>query len=129
MFDIEPHEHTRKKDIRVLVCGGRDYTDYKTVRETLERIHREHTIAVLVHGGARGADGLAAHWASLYPRIVIECHRADWGGRGKKAGPERNKRMLETNPDMVVAFPGGNGTAHMVSISRAAGKRVIHVGV
>lgn len=38
------------------------------------------------------------------------------------------KKMLdEGKPDLVVAFPGGPGTAHMVRIARAAGVRVLKV--
>jgi hypothetical protein len=36
-------------------------------------------------------------------------------GDGRAAGPRRNQRMLEDfRPDLVVAFPGGRGTAYMV---------------
>jgi ABC-type branched-subunit amino acid transport system substrate-binding protein len=35
--------------------------------------------------------------------------------------------MLAQNPDMVLAFPGGPGTAHMVEIARTAGIRVEQV--
>lgn len=41
---------------------------------------------------------------------------------GKAAGPIRNQRMLdEGKPDLVVAFPGGRGTADMVRRAKAAG--------
>jgi hypothetical protein len=32
--------------------------------------------------------------------------------------------MLEENPDLVVAFPGGSGTRNMVEIARKAGVTV-----
>lgn len=37
--------------------------------------------------------------------------------------------LSEFQPDIVVAFPGGRGTAHMVRIARAAGIDVIEVGI
>jgi hypothetical protein len=44
------------------------------------------------------------------------------------AGPIRNQRMLvEGKPDLVVAFPGGKGTAGMVTLARNAGVDVIMV--
>jgi hypothetical protein len=53
---------------------------------------------------------------------------ADWAGLGRKAGPIRNEQMLsEGQPHLVVAFPGGRGTAHMVGIARAAGVEVIEI--
>jgi hypothetical protein len=40
---------------------------------------------------------------------------AEWERLGRKAGPIRNQRMLEEGkPDLVVAFPGGTGTAGMM---------------
>ena len=55
-------------------------------------------------------------------------YRADWEGLGRKAGPIRNQQMLdEGKPDLVVAFPGGRGTANMMRIAREAGIEVIEV--
>jgi hypothetical protein len=45
--------------------------------------------------------------------------------RRPSAGPMRNERMLESGPDLVVAFAGGKGTAHFVRLARAAGIEVI----
>jgi hypothetical protein len=40
---------------------------------------------------------------------------ANWKVYGRAAGPIRNMKMLlEGKPDLVVAFPGGIGTADMV---------------
>jgi hypothetical protein len=42
--------------------------------------------------------------------------------QGKAAGPIRNQRMIdEGKPDLVIAFPGGRGTADMVSRAKKAG--------
>jgi hypothetical protein len=50
---------------------------------------------------------------------------AAWHDYGKAAGPIRNKRMLtDFAPDIVVAFPGGKGTADMV---RQAKEREVEV--
>jgi len=43
----------------------------------------------------------------------------------RRAGPERNAAMLGLGPDLVVAFPGGSGTAGMVRLAKAAGVEVI----
>ena len=64
------------------------------------------------------------------PAAGLPCtvFQADWAGLGRKAGPIRNKLMLdEGKPDLVVAFPGGRGTAHMTRIARGAGIEVIEV--
>ena len=107
--------------MRVLVCGGRDYAKADYVSRVLDGL----SVTTLVHGGARGADILAGHWA-LRHGVNTEVFYADWA-RGKRAGPERNQRMLDSKPDLVVAFPGGRGTADMVRRAKAAGIEVIEV--
>jgi hypothetical protein len=106
---------------RALVCGGRDFDDYGFVREVLDY----YAPTVVIHGAARGADSLAHRWArNTY--TPVESYPADWKRDGKAAGPIRNAKMLaEGKPDLVIAFPGGNGTAHMVKIAKAKGVQVI----
>lgn len=67
---------------------------------------------------------LARGWAAerTLPYMTFP---ANWDRFGKAAGPIRNKWMLEYGqPDLVVAFPGGKGTAHMVKIATEAGVAV-----
>ncbi len=53
---------------------------------------------------------------------------ADWDKFGKGAGPIRNQQMIdEGKPDLVVAFPGGTGTADMVKRAKKHGIEVIEV--
>ncbi len=111
--------------MRVLVCGGRPFDDVVFAHATLDRLHREHGFHVLIEGDARGADRIAGEWADLRGIAHLK-FAADWEALGRKAGPIRNERMLkEGMPDLVVAFPGGRGTAHMVRLAREAGLRVI----
>lgn len=112
--------------MRVLVCGGRDYEDETRVGNVLDGI-RYPSIGEIIHGGAPGADTLANSYASIN-RLPVQIFRADWKRYGNRAGPIRNQRMLdEGKPDLVVAFPGGRGTADMVRRAKAAGVRVIEV--
>lgn len=111
--------------MKVLVCGGRNFEDRSLVFNTLDRLHAERGIDFLIEGGAKGADRLAYAWA-LDKGLQHRCYPADWNTHGKAAGPIRNRHMLaDGNPDVVVAFPGGNGTAHMMGLARAAGVEVI----
>lgn len=113
--------------MKVLVCGGRDYSDSKGLYLVLDSFHKVTPISLLIHGAARGADQLAANWASSRG-IPLEAYPADWSLHGRAAGPRRNEKMLyEGKPDKVIAFPGGRGTAHMVGIARKAGVQVITV--
>ena len=113
---------------RVIVCGGRFFADYDAVHNALIQVHALDPNFVLVHGGAKGADSLASTWncAWCLGSSSEECHPADWDkyrrpkGRNP-AGPIRNRAMLDAGVHLVVAFPGGTGTADMVKIAKAAG--------
>lgn len=107
--------------MRVLVCGGRDYFDRQTIYRTLTTLHHEKPFTTLMHGNAQGADTLASEWAATLG-VPSLAYPADWKKHGKAAGPLRNAFMLEEGkPDLVVAFPGGRGTADMIEKATKAG--------
>ena len=108
---------------RVLVCGGRDYADRDRVFAELDALQ---PIRMVIHGNARGADALAHEWC-LSRRVQAAPCPAKWSKYGKRAGPMRNEAMLGHSPDLVLAFPGGRGTADMVSRARKAGVRVVEI--
>ena len=111
--------------MKILVCGGRDYHDRRNLFCALDKISQENSIDLLIHGGATGADMLAGAWAKS-KGLPVRIFEADWWTHGRAAGPMRNCRMLEEGrPDLVVAFPGGNGTTDMVSKAKKSGVRVI----
>lgn len=112
--------------MRVLVCGGRDYTDKARVFAVLDKLNAEVGIDMIIEGGAKGADTWAAQWGGS--RGIVETYHADWENQGSFAGPARNKRMVdEGKPDLVIAFPGGRGTADMVRKARRAGVDVVEI--
>lgn len=143
--------------MKVLVCGGRKYghrcsryplsrheseeefkREYSHILRSLDRLSLDWPKTeypdgnwlpdvTIISGGATGTDSAAIDWA-----VVNWCHfeeyPADWKKHGKAAGWIRNKQMLiEGKPDLVVAFPGGRGTAHMKKIAREAGIEVIEI--
>lgn len=121
------HDRPPGTHIRVLVCGGRDWTDEKAVHDFLTKLHEERRIALVIEGGARGADHLARTWARKQG-IPNKSFPAHWRVYGRAAGVIRNNTMLHSGkPDLVVAFPGGRGTADMVRRAKAAGVEVIEV--
>ncbi len=101
---------------RILICGGRDFTDQAFVNKTLDAclpFFDKHFC--LIHGGCRGADRAGMEWAFFQGCPVIEM-KANWNYHGKRAGFLRNDWMLEyATPDLVIAFPGGRGTDHMIN--------------
>jgi hypothetical protein len=110
--------------VKLLVTGGRGYDDklflYNYLDEFLLAQRNEgKEVQFLIHGDARGADLLAHGWAvvrSIQPVRVP----ALWTAYGQRAGRIRNANMLALCPDFLIAFPGGHGTAHMVSIAKRA---------
>ena len=111
--------------MKVLVCGGRDFADWKSLQRTLEGLHSSRPISLLISGGASGADDLAARWGH-FAKLPVCVFPANWKHLGKSAGPTRNRQMLDLGkPDLVVAFDGGFGTAHMVRIAKEAGVEVV----
>lgn len=116
--------------MRVLVCGGRDYADWHELSSHLARLRLEapHDTLTIIQGGAKGADGMAREWCEAYHVAYIN-YPADWERHGRAAGPIRNQRMLDDGrPELVLAFPGGRGTADMIGRALKAGVRVVQIG-
>ena len=113
--------------MKVLVCGGRSFTDKAVVWHALDAFGPPE-ITEVISGMARGADTLAAEWARKFGFSLHE-FPADWGKNGHAAGPIRNQQMLnEGKPDAVIAFPGGVGTQDMVGRAMRAGIPVHKIG-
>lgn len=107
--------------MRILVCGGRAFSDIAAVYACLDRAHAKEAISLLITGGCTGADHIAGEWATErgVQYVIVP---ALWDRFGPHAGPLRNAAMLrELYPRGVIAFPGGNGTADMVKRAKEAG--------
>ena len=101
---------------RILICGDRNYKDWMQVREYLDTVSRT---AIIIHGGARGADSIAGNLA-IYLNMKVIKYPADWDKYGRAAGVLRNQQMLdEGHPDLVVYFhkdlENSKGTKDMVT--------------
>lgn len=117
--------------MRVLVCGGRDFTDVARLCAALNPFFVAEADLIIICGfdpdddKFQGADQLAYEWAKRLA-VPVMTFPAPWSRRGRAAGPIRNSRMLtDAQPEKVVALPGGRGTADMVGKARRAGVEVI----
>lgn len=136
----------------LLVAGGRRYTERDPEADVLvsalEMIdccsgfdptcpEGVPTIGGIVTGDAPGADAFAASWGRFWARPV-EVFAADWKGRGRVAGPERNQRMVDrivalrdgAHPRTVAALltEGGPGTADVRERLERAGIQIFEAG-
>lgn len=125
----------------VLICGGRDFGNIKEERDfilgTLEQLAIKEWPRLeedeygnwlpdvrVVSGGAKGVDSVAIDWA-VVNWLSFKEYKADWEKYGKGAGTIRNKQMLdEEDVNVVVAFPGGRGTANMIKQAKERGIEV-----
>jgi hypothetical protein len=129
---LPPSLNPEPSSLVIVAGGGRDlaWPVPLIARELLAQAHGR-TVHLLLHGGARGADQAIASAADQlgWPAAALP---ADWRRFGRGAGPIRNRQLLEqairraqchstphsTVGVLVVAFPGGAGTASLLQLSR-----------
>jgi len=109
--------------MRILFCGDRHWSNYKIICDVMADLDPD--VDVVIEGGAKGADILAAAAADYFD-IPVLTFPADWKKYGRAAGPVRNTQMLtEGKPDMVLAFhddiDSSKGTRNMVEQAKKKG--------
>ena len=93
--------------LTVIVTGGRTFCAVDTVWRELNAAHKRSPIALVVTGGASGADALAAAWArsqglqtrkvpgsvgTLWEARRAAQERADAGGASRRRGDRLPRR-------------------------------------
>lgn len=87
--------------MKVLVCGDREYTNKRAIFLALYGMPKD---TIIINGACRGADKISTDVAKSLGLGFRE-YSADWDKHGKKAGPIRNREMLDKEqPDLVIAF-------------------------
>ena len=109
--------------MKVIVTGGRNFTDVNLVWEVLSDINP----TLIIHGKCKGADTFASEYAEL--NGIKEKKYPYPSEHGRAGGPIRNKQMIDENKDaMLLSFPGGKGTANCTDYAKSQGMCVIYVG-
>lgn len=115
----------------IMVTGSRDWTDLNVICNALQEAVEDLGEPVrLIHGDCpTGADAIADKaWRINLPvnHNPIKPFPADWNKFGKFAGPKRNQEMVDTRPDIVLAFPLGisPGTRGTIKKAQEAGLEV-----
>ena len=106
------------KEFRVIVAGGRDFSNYLLLEEKLNALFANKKNVVIVSGAAKGADKLGEQYARKH-NIMISSYPALWNQHGHQAGFIRNTEMAK-NADACVCFWNGEstGTKHMIDTAK-----------
>ena len=128
--------------MRVLVCGSRTITDMKLISSKLKEVFQAlvkedpKRTYIVITGGADGPDSIAHRWAERQRKkthfiVDTEVYPAKWerkdGTIDRGAGYKRNRQMIDSGIDLVIAFHDGasNGTAHTMDLAKRCGIKVI----
>lgn len=119
--------------MRVLICAGRFYADIRTVERVLELFSQQHSqsqpVRVLIHGGHQTLGAMIERWAREADVHVVR-YPANWALHGKYAEIRRNLFMIEdSQPDVILAFAGGEDTADCIKLARRVGIKVMEMDV
>lgn len=106
---------------RVAFVGSRSWNDERAIGNRIADLDDGD---VVVTGGARGADRLAAKRARARG-LIVALHLPDWRRHGLRAAFIRNQAIVD-DCDRLVAFWDGEsrGTADVIERARKAGKPV-----
>ena len=111
-----------------IVTGSRNASDVTYITDVLSSyfVDKDPNTILLIHGCCRGVDRIAATYAQSIG-VKVKVYKAEWGRYRGKAGPIRNKLMLDENEQArVIAFPavGSKGTWNCVNQAKDKGMEV-----
>lgn len=101
--------------MKYVVCGSHDWKDPHIIKRALRELPRHSTI---VHGGGRGVPTLVAITAAELGLKTIYIP-SEWGTQNSAAERRRTLRMLNLNPDGVIAFWRSTCTNTLHAINEA----------
>lgn len=125
----------------VVAGGGRDLAwPVAQVAASLLGVTGGRAVHLLLHGDARGADQVIDQ-AARRLGWAVQAMPAEWERHGRAAGPIRNRQLLRRAllaaqvmgsaglpvSVLVVAFPGGRGTASLVDQAKALDLEVVAI--
>jgi len=102
------------------VIGSRSFSDKEKLFRVLET-YVDRT-ALLVSGGAKGADSLAECWAAEN-NVLLELFLPDFSAYGRGAYRIRNERIVD-NVNLIIAFWDGKSPGTKMTLDYAKKKGV-----
>lgn len=109
--------------MKLLVCGSRGWTNYEGIERVLDDVLSKEDDLTIIHGGANGADSMAAFWAK-HRDVHQETYLPAYEVYARREAPLiRNEFMCCLFPDRVVAFWDGvsRGTQHTLEYAKLLG--------
>ena len=88
--------------MKVVVVGSIYCADKSLVEKTLDELHAKMPITLLLHGRCKGTDRIAREWAK---RAGVKRKRHVWA----------SQCLLFHKPNLLVAFPGAEGTLKVIA--------------
>jgi predicted Rossmann fold nucleotide-binding protein DprA/Smf involved in DNA uptake len=102
--------------MKVVVAGGRTYTNTGMVFICLEKIVQKGD--VIISGHAKGVDMMGELYAQKN-NLACEIYPAEWDKYGRSAGPRRNEQMAQIADKVVVFWDfKSRGTKNMVEMAK-----------
>ena len=111
---------------KVIVAGGRDFTDYEFMKESLGHLFAQEDFCgdpdiKIISGMADGADTLAIRFADEFELTKI-LFPANWKLHHRMAGFLRNEDMMEIATHLVAFWDGkSKGTQHIIELAKNKG--------
>ena len=131
-----PKKIENGKAYKILVCGGRHFESYGLLKVVLgkiiEKFHIHISTSEIVSGHCQGADMLGEKYAEKYG-VSVRRFPADWGKYKRKAGPIRNKQMIDYisgfENKLVVAFTTADtvGTRNTIKLAQKNNIPVVEI--
>lgn len=109
---------------RVIIAGSRDYYNYATLVELMNRVTSRTKVGQVICGMSKGVDQMGFYWA-LDNEVLVEPHFAQWDKYGRSAGPIRNKEMAKAGDVLVAVLHNKSaGTLNMIKAAEREGLEI-----
>jgi hypothetical protein len=89
--------------IKLAIIGSRSFSSYNDLDNALKDLNFE--LALIISGGARGADQLAESWANAN-KIAFRVILPQWKKYGKGAGIVRNQLIVKEADFCLIFWDG-----------------------
>ncbi|WP_443478319.1 DUF2493 domain-containing protein [Novosphingobium aerophilum] len=105
----------------VVFSGPAQWADWRPIWDRLDQIHaRVPTMTLVTTGQRKGADAIAAAWASR-PETGVPLVTYGLYGSGRKVAFTRNRKLVDLKPVEAVLCEGSGLQANLYQLLREAG--------